>query len=273
MSEHLDIETPGGTWAIDTSPCSAFLEQSNEVQVYAATLAANWLYRLTGRRFGTKTIQIRPCRQDSLRFSSTYQGRSGTRLVPISGALITRPLWGTFACSDCFTDDASTLILPATPAISLEDVTVDGSSIDLETNLFHIFDHQLLVGPSDFTFPRSQDINLPDTEEGTWSVTYTHGTPVPRDGEFAAGFLANELAKACAGLQCSLPRRVQSIARQGVTIQIVDNPDFLRDGLVGLTEVDQFIVSVNPHGLHSSSRSYNPDTLRNRAKQPTWPAP
>ena len=92
-------------------------------------------------------------------------------------------------------------------------------------------------------------------------------------GEFAAGFLANELAKACSGLQCSLPRRVQSIARQGVTIQIVDNPDFLRDGLVGLTEVDQFIVSVNPHGLHSSSRSYNPDTLRNRAKQPTWPAP
>lgn len=59
---------------------------------------------------------------------------------------------------------------------------------------------------------------------------------------------------ACGGGKCRLPRRVQTVSRQGVTYQMVDPTDIYRDGLTGLPEVDIWIASVNPNRLMGAPR-------------------
>jgi hypothetical protein len=52
-----------------------------------------------------------------------------------------------------------------------------------------------------------------------WAVTYERGVPVPAGGQVAAGTYACEAAKAMTGdTTCRLPRRVQSLVRQGVQL-------------------------------------------------------
>lgn len=107
--------------------------------------------------------------------------------------------------------------------------------------------------------PPCQDYNKPLGEDGTWGVTYSIGTPVPPELEFAAGILACEIAKSMVGdASCGLPSRVQHVTRQGVDIDMFDPIAFANAGLTGLPIVDTIIRALNPRQLAQQSTVWYP---------------
>lgn len=117
---------------------------------------------------------------------------------------------------------------------------------------------------------------LARTDGGTWpvcrdraTVTYTFGRTPPDAGRIAAVELAVELGRATAcnpDRACQLPKRLQSITRQGITYVALDNLEFLDKGLTGLTSVDLWIRSVNPKGRAQAATAWSPDLPRARRK-------
>ncbi len=87
----------------------------------------------------------------------------------------------------------------------------------------------------------------PLDEPGTWSVTYTRGVPPPPGSAKLVGLLAQEFLAACNGGKCRLPRRVRSVTRQGVTMDMVDPTDVYATGKTGIPEIDLWLSAVNPH--------------------------
>jgi hypothetical protein len=112
-------------------------------------------------------------------------------------------------------------------------------------------------------WPCCQDLALPATEPGTFEVAFFYGQEPPKAGKHAAAVLACELALACDGSdECRLPKRLQSITRQGVTAVVLDAFDFLNRRRTGLIEVDSFLAAYNPHGLTRRASVINPDLMR-----------
>jgi hypothetical protein len=99
-----------------------------------------------------------------------------------------------------------------------------------------------------------------------WEVTYLHGNPIPIGGTIAATRLAYELSLSfCGDSKCRLPYTVQSVARQGVSINFEAVAELLKQGLTGISEIDMWLLSVNPYGNTAPSRLVRPDALkRNR---------
>lgn len=80
-------------------------------------------------------------------------------------------------------------------------------------------------------------------------VQYRIKPNLPAGGARAVRKLAYELYLSDSGSgACSLPDRVTSIVRQGITWTILDPMDFLQEKLTGLGSVDQWISAVNNRG-------------------------
>lgn len=129
-----------------------------------------------------------------------------------------------------------------------------------------------LLRTDDHGWPRWQDLRRPlrppDGGEladsaATFGVVYWRGLPVPAGGRRSVAMLADEILKACAGDEaCKLPSRlIARIERQGVTYQLVDPRDFLDQGRFGITEIDVWVASVNPHQLKARPQVYSPDAI------------
>ena len=114
----------------------------------------------------------------------------------------------------------------------------------------YVLEGDLLYRTGGLSWP-SQDLTRPLPEDGTWSVTYTRGVPPPEGTAVLAGLLAKEFISACTGGKCRLPRRVQSVSRQGVTYDMADPLPLLQAGKTGLPEIDLWLQAVNPHVLQS----------------------
>lgn len=111
-----------------------------------------------------------------------------------------------------------------------------------------------------YGWPTCQDLALPDTEPGTFSVAFLHGFDPPAGGVLAAQVLAAELAKAATpGMTSRLPSRVTSIAREGITTNMLDAMALIPKGWTGLPDVDLWIRSVNPSQLARRARVWSPD--------------
>lgn len=154
----------------------------------------------------------------------------------------------------CGCQPLSKVTLAGYPVREIVEVKIDGVALD--PSEYTLKDHRNLIRMNGGTWPSCQRIDLPDTEEGTWSVTYTYGQNPPWLGMMAASELACELYKACAseelGLDCALPSGVTSLTRQGITIE--RNP-FVAWGRqdriwrTGLPHVDLFLNTYNPAGI------------------------
>jgi hypothetical protein len=99
------------------------------------------------------------------------------------------------------------------------------------------------------------------------TVTYQFGHTPPDAGRAAAVELASELGRAASSnpdQPCQLPKRLQSITRQGITFAALDNMEFLEQGLTGLYSVDVWIKSVNPKGRIQEATVWSPDLPRAR---------
>lgn len=248
---------PCTTWPVQW-PCDVSCE-SPTATGNAAKAATEVVWALSGRQFGECEVTLRPCRDscaDTPFYDyATWPGAGGWPTPALIGGL-----WFNLTCGGCAGGcscaTVSTVRLPA-PVASIVTVRVDGSP--LATGAYRLDDNRLLVRIDGGTWPLCNDLNKADTEAGTWSVTARYGLKVPEMGRWAVGELACEILKAMGGEDCRLPQRVQTLARQGVTIQFPDISELLTEGRTGMFLVDGFIQSVNPSGLRRRAKTYSVD--------------
>lgn len=86
------------------------------------------------------------------------------------------------------------------------------------------------------------------TGNNTVRVRYVIGNNVPPGAERAAYRLGTEYVKSFHGKPCSLPERITTVTRQGVTWTVLDPQDFLQNGLLGFAPADQWLSAVNGKG-------------------------
>jgi hypothetical protein len=156
--------------------------------------------------------------------------------------------------TDCSCEALCSILLPA-PVGRVDRVTIDGTVV--APDQYRVDGSELVWLGDGCPFPACQDMTKPDTEPGTFSVTYLNSYPVDGMGAYAAGVLAMEYAKACTGGKgCRLPQGVTSISRQGVSMQIVSGA--FPSGMTGIREVDAYIALWNPNGLTQQAGVWYP---------------
>lgn len=251
------------TWTCDTSCLSPLVTGA------AAEAASELLNRLSGYQFGTCTTTIRPCRKtcnDAGLYQFGWDGLVGYPWPALIGGQWFNLGCGT--CGDsCSCTEVSEVILPDS-AVSIIQVKLDGTP--MVTGAYRVDNGNRLLRIDGGKWPACQNMNLADTQPGTWSVTAQFGNLVPSDGSLAAGELACELSKSLANdKDCKLPRGVTQVSRQGVTINYGKVADALKEGMTGLYLVDLFLHAVNPNQLVAPAHVYNVDAPTPRVQ--TWP--
>jgi hypothetical protein len=88
-------------------------------------------------------------------------------------------------------------------------------------------------------------------------------------GRLAVGELAVQFLKACdpnLGGDCALPPNLQSLIREGVSMQFTEDVQsrLQTDGRLGIWAVDVFLLTFNPKGLQNRAQVYSPDVTRPR---------
>jgi hypothetical protein len=165
----------------------------------------------------------------------------------------------------CCSHGFAKISLGAYPIRSIVEVEIDGEILDVSE--YQILNRRFLLRMADVNglrqkWPGVQRLDLPFGEDGTWGVRFTYGQAPPRPGKMAAIAYAKELAKACAcSADCKLPARVQSVARQGVTMVLGDPNAFLVAGLTGLSGVDSWLAAERYAGRNRRPAFVNPDFI------------
>lgn len=236
---------------------------------YAVAAATEIVWALSGRRFGTCEITLRPCRREC--YSDQWWANTGSIWYggvyapwgyPYAGP---SGYWFDSSCGacsgTCSCSEISEVLLPS-PVSSIVSVKMDGTP--MATGAYRVDNNRLLVRLDGERWPRCNNLAVADTEPGSWSVTALYGQPVPVAGQLAVGEMACEFLRALAGEDCRLPAGVQSIARQGVTINFPDAGEFLKEGRTGFDLVDRFLAAVNPYHKAQRSRVYSVDRMPHR---------
>lgn len=241
------------TWTPDPACLGdSWTAYSDEVKDRALMLATSSLQMLTYNRVGTCPITIRPC---------PTEPRCGCGWNPH-----TRDgLWYNDCPCRSSCKPLSEVDIPG-PVGYIDSVLVDGVELDLWNGDFRLDDGHLLVWQGEGTspFPETQDLNKPDSEPGTWSITYSKSYPVLEDGRLAVAYLAAEFAKACLPrAKCALPRGVTSVVRNGVSFTI--EAGLFPGGLTGIDIVDQYILKWAPAGSPTHSATvFDPKATKPR---------
>lgn len=267
-------ETGPCSWPADYGACEqpdGYAALTDAQRAGYEQQAAEYLWNWTGRVFGLCTITVRPCRSDCDR-ASTYFGRGPT---PGVGAAPWNPVlvggrWLNVSCGlcgggECSCRWVSSLRLPG-PIDSIGAVIIDGDT--LPADAYRVYNRSTLIRTDGRGWPTCQDLSAPDDADGSWTVTYDRGTPVPAGGQAAAARLAVEFWKAaCGDKTCGLPQRVQTVTRQGVTVAMLDSFDDVDRGHTGIWVIDSWVSSVV--NRPTRSRVYSPDG-RHRVRRTTW---
>lgn len=226
----------------------------------AIETASEVLYALSGRQYsGSCSETLRPCSGGSMEpgFSWSrwtypwYPIRSGGSWVNIG------PNCGCHISYECGCGGIPQVNLGRSDVTAVYAVDIAGTT--LNSSSYRLDEGRYLVRTDGEMWPCCQNLWKDLGEAGTWYIELEYGTQPPTMGKAAATKLALELVKACTGADCDLPQRVTNIARQGVTLTLLDPQDFLSEGRTGMYEVDLFIKSVNPHGLTRRASAWSPE--------------
>lgn len=246
--------------------CMPLPTGSEEISGYMVQAATELLWAKTGMQFDACQLTVRPCRRSCFGESwpfdqSWWEINTWPRPVFFEGN------WYNITCGNCGDNCSCTRVeevfLPG-PVSSIDEVKVDGVVLTPTVD-YRIDEWRKLVRLNGGTWPVCNDLNLADTEVGTWSVTATWGAAVPTLGRLAVGELALQLIYACLGMDCCiLPQTVQQLTRQGVTIEFLDPQMVFDSNRVGLQLSDMFISTFNPDSLRAPSTVYNIDSPRPR---------
>jgi len=265
--------TPDG-WTVTNFPaCDAtWAALTADQKALALRLAAFTVYSLTGRQFGTVTLTLRPCNGPLL--TPLYQTYPVNLLNPwgvddsgsYPAAYIYNGVWHNSGCRGISCCGATCEVrLPRT--VSITSVITSGATVD--PSAYRIDNGSVLIRTDGACWPQCQDMNANAGATNTFTITGVFGRIVPQEALDAAGLLACELGKSMAGQPCRLPQRMQSLSRQGVSVQFPSVDTYLDRGLTGLNEVDQLVVQLNPHRLTRAARVYSPDVSPHSIT--TWP--
>lgn len=255
------------TWEPDPACLTAEWDALDAAEkARALMLATSSLQMLTYYRVGTCPITIRPCPQPR---PCGCWGVFGVAAFdrPWTAVLSADGLW--YNCGNCGRKCAplSEIDIPG-PVGYVDSLVIDGVPQDLWNGDWRLDNGHLLVwqgdGPS--PIPSTQNLSKPDTEPGTWSITYSKSYPVAEDGRLAVAYLAMEFAKACTPrAKCSLPRGVTSVVRNGVSFTI--EAGLFPGGLTGIEIVDAFILKWAPAGSPTrTAQVFNPGAMGRKSR-------
>lgn len=269
MSETPLPAFPDFCWPVDTScvpDWNSASDDDDDVPRYTATekaraisLAGQSMRLLTAFRVGGCPVTVRPAaRRCQVQTWRTY---------PVSGAAPWSPVsvggeWLNIGCGhdSCGCVGTREVKLYGAAPSSVSVVMVDG--MELDPSAYRLDPGGLLVRLDGVGWPLCQDLTKADTEEGTWSVTYTPGAAVDGNGAWAAGVLAGEFVRACSTGECRLPDSVTQVVRSGITMTLA--PGAFPGGLTGLREVDAYVQFWNPNGHTTPPVVWSPETRRPR---------
>jgi hypothetical protein len=248
-------------WPLDVSCVPEWDDATNEQRSRAISWATFILDALTGHQFAQCPITVRPCgTKCGMRVAyQTYpvmapaNGGAGPWMTPY----ILNGLWRNCGCAGGCSCLPSCRVDLMGPVAEVTEVRVDG--LVLDPAAYELVGQWLVRTDGGECWPSCQDPSVPDTEEGTFSVTFRPGRILPVAGQIAAGILAGEFLKSCAGSACQLPAQISSLTRQGVDVEFVDPITVFEDGRTGIADVDRFINAVNPYTNRQRSRVYSPD--------------
>jgi len=134
--------------------------------------------------------------------------------------------------------------LPGHPAIRDSIVVkIDG----VVFNSWTLDDGRFLKRVDGQGWPCCQNLNLPDSEPGTFSIAHDFGLHPPRGGTRAAVLLGTSLFAEwhpdLAG-KCKTPARATRVTRTGITVELGDPVAMIENGLTGIRSVDLWVASV-----------------------------
>ena len=246
-----------------------------------ATIASDVLYALSARQFtgACGPVKVRP-----LSRPTDIDQRFGNRNTPsgymsMGNAATAYGAPGSGAFNSYGTSKPSEVDLGAYPVTEIIEVKIDGVTIPPDE--YYLQSRRVLIRSRPTTstqpterygWPVNQFVDLPDTQQGTFSVTYMYGVAPPALGVMACKALAVQLTLNAIGQDSSLPQRVTSMTRQGVTTAVVDVMDFFSKGLTGIYEVDLFVSTYNPSKARARTLVWTPDMGRPR-REPTGGIP
>ena len=212
----------------------------------AAEEASALLFQLSGRQFpgecGPKTVRP-PCI-----CSCGYQILSRGHIVgPWDYGY---PFWG--LCDACLVAcSPSRVKLSGYPVREITEILIDGLAVPADE--YTIWKGRYVTRLDGGRWPVRQNLTLPDTDEGTFSISYTYGADPPALGVSAAAQLGCELYKECNGQACALPKGTTRITRQGITIDRLAFTSWAftrqRGWQTGLPVVDAFLNAYNSSGI------------------------
>lgn len=248
---------PGGADAPTLAKLALHIEMSE-------AFAWRTLQMLTGYALSICPVVVRPCRKACSAGRYRVAALTGSPFYPM---IMADGQWTNIWCGhhdDCGCSEIQQITLPG-PIGRIDKVQVDG--VTLPDTAYRVDNGNKLVRVDGEAWPVCQDMNKPDDQPGTFSVSYMRGVAPDRDIDYAAGLLAAEFYKGMSGLKCKLPSGVTTIARQGITYEVQANA--FQNGSTGIREVDIIIRSLNPHNLTTGPRVLSPDTMRSRGRQTT----
>jgi hypothetical protein len=265
--------TPDGWTVTNFAGCSTtWTNLTPDQQAMATRLAAFTVYALTGRQFGTVTLTLRPCNAPLLpplyqtypvNLINPWGTDEGNSYYPV---YIQNGVWHNAGCRGINCCGATCEIeLPRT--VSISSVIVDGATVS--PSAYRVDNAYLLVRTDGACWPLCQDFDKNPGATNTFTVTGVFGRTVPQEALDAASLLACEIGKGMAGQPCRLPQRMQSLSRQGVSVQFPSVNTYLDRGLTGMNEVDQIVVQFNPGRLSQRPIVVSPDISPVRVT--TWP--
>lgn len=252
-------DQPCAGWVPNIALCSKWSTYSPTTQAYALRVATRVLWAATGRRFGLCSRTVRPCYAPQAPLYATYPvgyyGEGYWTLLGTSGGSVDLIGASGCACSSACQCRPPQIALPphvkAVTQVVIDGVVFDPANYQLQGGY--------LVRMDGKSWPTQQNLGAVLGGENTWSVTWTEGEDVPDDLQDAAGIYACQIGAALTGGTCQLPNRVQSITRQGATIDYVNADDYLEKGRTGYDLVDSVINTYNPGGLLQRPRFLSPD--------------
>lgn len=230
--------------------------------------ASEILYNLTGRQFtGTQNVKVRP----QVPCSCGWYGRFGYPSYPSYPAYPGYPWNSNYGCG-CL---PPRIDLGFWPVARINSIWYNAEVQPLTD--FHIDNYRYLVRNDGLRFPNYPN-NLWATKGGdhdnanegyVFEVDLDYGAAVPRLLQRATRELACRLLSECLcpdDKSCKVPDRVNSLSRQGVSINLIDPLDILREGGTGIYAVDLAIKTFNPTKMQSPSFFWAPDMVGNQQR-------
>lgn len=170
------------------------------------------------------------------------KGRTTTTFRPVhcAGSVVVNEMVGTYAPT---INGRRPLPLPG-PNPVIREVTVDG--VTLGPTQYRVVDGNLLIRVG-AEWPTSNDLELDESEAGTWSVRVTYGEEITGLAKRAAMSLVQEMAAPYTNRQSTLPRGVTSANVQGMSVTVESAADALRDGIEDTTvHLQRFLGMYGP---------------------------